>query len=114
MPAHPEWERGNNWEGGERRLRHGCSPVVAAILTARLLRISKPLSYPKPYEDYLRFDVSDLCREVIKDAQNPTICRWLKRLGYNCNWTARELPSFTFVYLPANDGLAFLVGSRTL
>lgn len=79
-----------------------------------MLRISKPLSYPKPYEDYLRFDVSDLCREVIKDAQNPTICRWLKRLGYNCNWTARELPSFTFVYLPANDGLAFLVGSRTL
>lgn len=64
----------------------------------------KPAIHPKPYEDYLRFDVSDLCREVIKDAQNPTICRWLKRLGYNCNWTARELLSFTFVYVPTSDG----------
>jgi hypothetical protein len=64
----------------------------------------KPAIHPKPYEDYLRFDVSDLCREVIKDAQNPTICRWLSRLGYNCNWTARELLSFTFVYLPTNEG----------
>ena len=63
-----------------------------------------PEIHPKPYEDYLRFDVTDLCREVIKEAQNPTICKWLNRLGHNCNWTARELLSFTFVYLPTNDG----------
>ncbi|MDZ4679963.1 MAG: hypothetical protein SGI94_05945 [Saprospiraceae bacterium] len=64
----------------------------------------KPAIKPKPSEDYLRFDVTDLCREVVKDAQNPTICQWLNRLGYNCNWTTRELLSFTFIYLPTTEG----------
>ncbi len=66
--------------------------------------LRKPAVRPKPHEDYLRFDVSDLCREVVKDAQNPTICKWLNRLGYNCNWTTRELLSYTFLYLPTNEG----------
>ncbi|MEQ1744064.1 MAG: hypothetical protein ABMA02_01445 [Saprospiraceae bacterium] len=63
-----------------------------------------PAVRPKPHEDYLRFDVSDLCREVVKEAENPTICRWLGYLGYNCNWTTRELLSFTFIYVPNADG----------
>lgn len=67
-------------------------------------RHRKPAVHPKPYEDYLRFDVSDLCREVIKEAENPTICAWLRRLRYDCDWTARELLTFTFVYLPTSDG----------
>lgn len=65
-----------------------------------------PAVHPKPHEEYLRFDVSDLCREVIKEAENPTVCQWLRRLGYSCNWTTRELLSFTFIYLPAADGFS--------
>lgn len=66
----------------------------------------KPEIHLKPHDEYLRFDVSDLCREVIKDAQNPTICRWLNLLGYSCNWTTRELLSFTFVYVPTQNGFS--------
>jgi hypothetical protein len=68
--------------------------------------LRKPAVHIKPHEDYLRFDVSDLCREVVKEAENPTVCRWLRSLGYPCNWTARELLSFTFVYLPTADGFS--------
>lgn len=64
----------------------------------------RPAIHLKPNEDYLRFEVSDLCREVIKEAENPVICRWLRKLGYDCDWTTRELLTFTFVYLPAKDG----------
>ncbi len=66
----------------------------------------KPAIHPKLHEDHLRFEVSDLCREVVKDAENPTICRWLRTLGLSddCNWTTRELLSFNFVYLPTTDG----------
>lgn len=66
----------------------------------------KPEIHLKPHEEYLRFDVSDLCREVIKDAQNPTICQWLRLMGYSCNWTTRELLSFTFVYVPTQNGFS--------
>lgn len=65
-----------------------------------------PAVHPKPHEDYLRFDVSDLCREVIKEAENPTVCQWLRGIGYNCNWTTRELLSFTFVFVPAAEGFS--------
>lgn len=66
-----------------------------------------PAVHPKPHEEYLRFDVSDLCREVIRDAENPTVCAWLRSCcGYSCNWTTRELLSFTFVFLPNGDSFS--------
>ena len=63
-----------------------------------------PQVRPKPNADYLRFEVIDLCREVLPEEENPTICSWLHRLGYPCNWIKRELLVFHFVYIPNDDG----------
>lgn len=57
-----------------------------------------------PHDEYLRFEVTDLCREVIKEAENPTVCRWLRAIGYPCNWTTREKLVFTFVYSETTSG----------
>lgn len=57
-----------------------------------------------PNEDHLRFQVSDLCKEVLVDEQNPVVCRWLKTLGYNCTWIKRELLTFTVIYIPTESG----------
>ncbi|MFN4081872.1 MAG: hypothetical protein ACK4NS_13320 [Saprospiraceae bacterium] len=66
------------------------------------------LRYPAvrhiPHDEYLRFEVTDLCREVIKEAENPTVCRWLRAIGYSCNWTTREKLVFTFVYSETTGG----------
>lgn len=64
----------------------------------------RPKVMPKPNEDILRFEVSDLCREVLKEEENPIICSWLNRLGYTCNWTTRELLTFSFHFTPSIDG----------
>jgi len=66
--------------------------------------LRSPAVHPKPHDEYLRFEVRDLCREVIGEAENPIICRWLNSLGYNCNWTAREKLFFTFIYTKTEEG----------
>jgi len=58
--------------------------------------------------DVLRFEVTDLCREVIVDARNTPICRILNLVGRDCNWVKREKLEFIFTYTPNNEG--FLLG----
>jgi hypothetical protein len=52
----------------------------------------------------LRFEVSNLCREVLTDAANPLLCRLLDRFGKDCNWVKREKLDFTISYTPTRDG----------
>lgn len=52
----------------------------------------------------MRFVVTDLCREVLKDAENDAFCAFLHRYVKPCNWIQREKLTFTFVYLPRDSG----------
>lgn len=65
--------------------------------------------YPKvgaPQMDgnVMRFEVMDLCREVLKNAQNPAICVFLNNNVKPCNWITREKLTFTFIYQIKGDG----------
>lgn len=55
-------------------------------------------------QEVLRFEVIDLCKEVLKN-ENSTICGWLKTLGYDCNWAKRELLTFTTTHENTVDGI---------
>ena len=50
----------------------------------------------------LRFEVIDLCREVLKD--EGIICPILRRLRIKCDWPKRELLIFTVKHRPTRDG----------
>ena len=67
------------------------------------------LRYPKvsilEQEDILRFIITDLCKEVLKDEGDPWICRVLKRFGHQCNWIKREKLEFMITYQTTNDGI---------
>lgn len=52
----------------------------------------------------LRFEVLDLCREVLIDEANPTLCQVLRGVGYPCNWVKRELLIFTVSHQPTPAG----------
>lgn len=54
--------------------------------------------------EVLRFEVLDLCREVLTDEANPLLCRLLSNLGYDCNWVKRELLTFIVVHEETGDG----------
>ena len=60
-------------------------------------------------QDVLRFEVSDLCREVLTDEANPTLCGILRRVGYDCNWVKRELLVFTFTYEETTTGFRLIL-----
>ena len=51
----------------------------------------------------MRLEITDLCKEVLKDEQNNTICAFLNKFLKPCNWIKREKLSFIFVY-EVNDG----------
>ena len=51
----------------------------------------------------LRFKVTDLCKEVLKDG-NPKVCKALQFFGHNCNWIKRERLIFTFTYEETSKG----------
>ena len=55
-------------------------------------------------EEVLRFEVFDLCKEVLIDDSNPLLCRILQKLGHHCNWVKRELLVFTITYKSLEDG----------
>ncbi len=59
-------------------------------------------------QEVLRFEVVDLCKEVLKE-ENSTICGWLLALGYNCNWAKRELLTFTVTHENTVDGIRITV-----
>ncbi|WP_020569750.1 hypothetical protein [Neolewinella persica] len=52
----------------------------------------------------LRFEVQNLCKEVLTDEANPLACKVLKRLGYDCNWIKREMLTFTIIEQKTEDG----------
>jgi len=59
-------------------------------------------------QEVLRFEVIDLCKEVLKD-ENPAICNWLQAVGYNCNWAKRELLTFTVTHEDTIEGIRVTV-----
>ena len=59
-------------------------------------------------QEVLRFEVVDLCKEVLKN-ENSTICGWLQALGYDCNWAKRELLIFTITHESTVDGIRVMV-----
>lgn len=58
--------------------------------------------------EVLRFETTDLCREVIKDAQNPYVCSILQQFGRACNWIRREKLEFIITHTPTDQG--FILG----
>lgn len=60
-------------------------------------------------DDNLRFEVSDLCREVLTDEANPTLCAILSNFGYDCNWVKRELLVFTVTYEDTTTGFRLVM-----
>lgn len=59
---------------------------------------------PQTDGNVMRFEVTDLCKEVLKDAQNDVFCDFLNRYFKECNWIQREKLSFTFVYQAKDNG----------
>jgi len=59
-------------------------------------------------EEVLRFEVEDLCREVLTDEANPLLARILNSCcGQNYNWVKRELLSFIVTHRVLPDGKGF-------
>jgi hypothetical protein len=50
----------------------------------------------------LRFEVVNLCLEVLKD--EGVVCPMMRRLGIDCNWAKRELLTFTITYTETTNG----------
>jgi hypothetical protein len=50
----------------------------------------------------LRFEVVDLCLEVLQD--EGVLCPMLRRMGFECNWAKRELLTFTITHIETTDG----------
>lgn len=51
-------------------------------------------------ENQLRFEVLDLCLEVLTDESENPICSFYQYLGGDCNWKTREWLTCTFTYIP--------------
>lgn len=49
-------------------------------------------------KEVLRFEVLDLCKEVLTDETNPILCRILRTMGYDCNWVQREMLIFEITH----------------
>jgi hypothetical protein len=93
------------------RAKYDKAKVYSSILAYLNERYTKdPCANREPeltiYEEdnLLRFRVTDLCREVLTDAANPTLCALVDRLGYPCNWVRREKLDYTIAYQPHPDG----------
>ncbi len=56
------------------------------------------VSAPQIDGNIMRFEVTDLCKEVLKDAQNNEFCAFLNQYVKPCNWIQREKLTFTFIY----------------
>ncbi len=56
------------------------------------------VSEPQIDGNIMRFEVTDLCKEVLKDAANPDVCAFLNNYVKPCNWITREKLTFTFIY----------------
>lgn len=55
---------------------------------------------------HLRFEIKDLCKEVLRDEENSMWCgivSWLN--DEQCNWRRREMLTFTFTYNKSDEGI---------
>lgn len=56
-------------------------------------------------EDILHFEVLDICRTVLTDEAQPTLCGILRAVGYECDWVKREKLDFIIKYEPSANGV---------
>lgn len=56
------------------------------------------------YKENLRFTVRNLCREVLTDESEGTLCKVLSFIKLPCNWAKREFLTFVFTYEPTDKG----------
>ena len=64
--------------------------------------------------DVLRFRATDLCREVLTDAANPTLARILNNFGLGVNWVKREKLDILIAYeeLPKGFKLTITIDGK--
>lgn len=56
-------------------------------------------------DDILHFEVLDICRTVLTDEAQPTLCGILQTFGYACDWVKREKLDFIIKYEPSTEGI---------
>lgn len=61
------------------------------------------VSAPQIDGNIMRFEVTDLCKEVLKDTKNNDLCEFLNKYVKPCNWIQREKLTFTFIYQPKDN-----------
>lgn len=69
----------------------------------------EPVFKPLGQLDQLRFEVADLTREVVTAGRRNYFCSLLRRLDYNCNWSPREVLTYTISYEEQDDELALKI-----
>ncbi len=96
----------------EIRKRYTKSAVFDTIFKYSKERYEKrkcDLRYPEvrilESDEVLRFEVIDLCKEVLEDEENHWICEVLKRFSHKCNWIKREKLEFTVTYTTTAKGI---------
>lgn len=52
----------------------------------------------------MRFEVTDLCKEVLKNESNNAFCDFLSKYLKPCNWIKREKLTFSFIYQQKDNG----------
>ena len=62
------------------------------------------VSPPQIDGNFMRFEVTDLCKEVLKDEQNNAVCSFLNKYFKPCNWIKREKLTLSFVYQTRDNG----------
>lgn len=55
-------------------------------------------------ENSFQVSLKPVCKEVLKNQNNPVICDWLQRLGFNCNTIKSEWLTYTFTISPEASG----------
>lgn len=99
------------WSVQDFRQKYDRQTVYNKILECARLRFERKVCdtrYPKlrllENQDVLRFEVVNLCREVLTDEANPTLCRILRSVGFDCNWVKREMLTFEITYRETSTG----------
>ena len=93
------------------------SSIYEAIMDYAQIRYAKKkcdLRNPEVRElergDLLRFEVVDLCKEVLEDEEDSRICEVLRYFGRPCNWIKREKLEYTISLEPQEEGFLLKVG----
>ncbi|GAB5555551.1 MAG: hypothetical protein Sapg2KO_51420 [Saprospiraceae bacterium] len=68
-----------------------------------------PVFRPLGELDQLRFEISDLTSEVVTDQRQSFFCSLIRRLDYPCNWSPREVLTYTISYEDKGEALALKI-----